>query len=77
MTIEEITDLLNLSIHSTVVIFPFFSGKVQFCHFIGLKDSVIRGSDQSIDVKSLFDSFALRDGFKKYFENFSFTSKIM
>ena len=55
VTIEEVTGLLNLSVRDTVVIFSFASGKVEFCHFIGLKESVAQGSDQSIDVKFLFN----------------------
>ncbi|XP_071925881.1 serine/threonine-protein phosphatase 7 long form homolog [Coffea arabica] len=75
-TIEEVAGLLNLSVKGTAVIFPIASGKVEFCHFTGLKESVVRGSDQSIDVKFLFDRFAMKDGFDKYSKDFSFTSKV-
>ena len=62
---------------TTVVIFLFASGKIEFCHFIGLKEYVVQESDQSIDVKFLFDWFALRDGFDRYFRDFLFTFKII
>ena len=45
VTIEEIAALLNLLVHVTTVIFPFASGKAEFCHLIGLKESVIQRSD--------------------------------
>ena len=77
MIIEEVVGFLNLSVHGTAVIFPFSSGKVEFCHFIGLKDFVVQGSDQSIDVIFLFDRFALKDRFDRHFKDFSFTSKII
>ena len=77
VTIEEVSGLLNLPIHGTAVIFPFVSNKAEFCHFTGLKESVIQGFDQSIDVKFLFDRFALRDGFERHLGDFSFTSEAM
>ena len=77
VTFEEVVGLLNLSVRGTVVIFPFTSGKAKFCHFTRLKESIIQGFDQSIDVKFLFDRFALRDGFERHFGDFSFTSKTM
>ena len=64
VTIKEVAGLLNLSVHGTIVIFPLASEKAKFCHFTGLKESVVQGSDQNIDVKFLFDRFALRDGFE-------------
>ena len=54
--------LLNLSVHGIAVIFSFASGKAEFCHFTGLKQSVVQESDQSIDIKFLFDRFALKMG---------------
>ena len=36
----------------------------------------MRGTDQSIDVKFLFDRFAMKDGFDKHSEDFSFASKV-
>ena len=71
VTIEEVSGLLNLPIHGTAVIFSFMSSKVEFCHFTGLKQSI--GFDQSIDVKFLFDQFALRDGFERHLGDFSVT----
>ena len=41
VTIEEVAGLLNLSVYGTVVIFPFASGKIEVCHFTGLKDSIV------------------------------------
>ena len=55
VTIEEVAGLLNLLVLTTVVIFLFVSDKIEFCHFIGLKESVVQESDQSIDVKFLFN----------------------
>ena len=77
VTIEEVSGLLNLPIHGTAVIFPFVSNKAEFCHFTRLKESVIQGFDQNIDVKFLFARFALRDGFKRHLGDFSFTSEAM
>ena len=45
--------------------------------FHWVKESVIRGCDQSIDVKFLFDRFALRDGFERHLRDFLFTFKAM
>ena len=57
------------------MIFSIVSGKTKFCHFTGLKECVVRGSYQSIDVKFLFDRFAMKDGFDKHSKDFSFASK--
>ena len=72
ITIEEVAGLLNLSIQGTVVIFPFVSNKTEFCHFTGFKESAIQGLDQSIEVKFLFDRFALKDGFERHLGDFSY-----
>ncbi|CDP17712.1 unnamed protein product [Coffea canephora] len=77
ITIEEIAGFLNLLIQGTAVIFPLVSNKVEFCHFTGLKELAVRGSDQRIEAKFLFDRFALRDGFERHLGDFSFTSKEM
>ena len=50
ITIEKVAGFLNLPVHGTVVIIPLASEKGEFCHFIGLKESVIQGSDQSLSV---------------------------
>ena len=75
VTIEEVSGLLNLSTHGTAVIFPFVSNKTEFYRFTGLKESMVQGSDQSIDIKFLFDRFAPKDGFERHMGDFSFTSK--
>ena len=76
-TIEEVFGLLNLPTHGTAVIFPFASNKIEFCRFTSLKESIVQGSDQSVDIKFLFDRFAPRDGFERHMGDFSFTSKEM
>ena len=75
VTLEEIAGLFNLPLHGTALIFPYVSDKIEFCKIIGLREAVLRGSDQGVPVNTLFEHFALRNGFERYREDFSFTSK--
>ena len=75
LTIEEVASLLNLSVNGTRMKFSVTSNRTEFCHFIGLNESIMQGSDQTIDVKFLFDRFAMKDGFDKHSKDFSFASK--
>lgn len=77
MKIEEVSVLLNLYRErtTTIIIFLIASSKVEFCHFTRLKKFGVQGSHQRIDVKFLFDRFIAKDGFDKYFKDFSFSYK--
>ena len=77
ITIENVAGLFNLSVGGTVVLFPFASNKSEFYHFTRLKESVVQGSNQSVDVKFLFDQFTPKDGFERCFRDFLFMSKAM
>ena len=77
ITIKEVSRLLNLPTHGTAKTFSFVSSMAELCHFTGLRESIIQRFDQSIDMKFLFDRFALRDGFERHLGDFSFTSKAM
>ena len=75
ITLEEVAGLLKLLMHGTALVFPTTSDKVEFCKIIGLKESVLRGSDQGIAVNILFEHFAPRDRFERHVKHFAFTSK--
>ncbi|XP_071933099.1 uncharacterized protein [Coffea arabica] len=75
ITLEEVAGLLGLPTRGTALVFPFASDKAEFCQIIGLKESVLRGSDQGVAVNILFERFAPRDGFERHVTDFVFTSK--
>jgi hypothetical protein len=72
ITVEEVAGLLNLLIRERLVRFPSTSSKAYFCTFTGLRKSAVPGPDDaaSIDVKFLYDRFAIRSGFSTFRQDF-------
>lgn len=68
ITVEEVAGLLKYLIRERLVIFPSTPKKAYFCTFTGLRKSAVPGPDDaaSIDLKFLYDRFAIRSGFSTF-----------